>query len=168
MMLYATIRAFEAEELATVDWNLTDDQLVTKLCRSRSRDVADAVTRWIAGELWDLVPLTWMQGDRPDYPHLLSFSEALSERLGRKCLAYGIKDKRHRRLRVRFDDGEQREFGRESHQWLLGVGSAARKAFTSDERRFALRSAASYFGTEVLGPADQSDGHVEEAQSCLF
>ncbi len=168
MILFSTVRAFEERELTTLDWGLTDDQLMGRLLDSGTRDVRETATRWITGEFWDFTPLVWMDGDRPDYPRLLAFSKALSERLDRGCFAYGIKDKRDRRLTVQFYGGSSCELGEESHQWLLGIGSPVRKPFDGEERRLAWDYAASVLGTKILGPADQGFALSGDAQSSLF
>jgi len=140
MLLYATTRALQAREIDKVDWSMTDFQFLTMLLASKLRDVQEAAQRWVAGELWDLTPLQWMVGDRPDYTAVLAFSEQLSSVLARPCLAYAIKDKRERKLTIQFVDGSRMEYGADAAQWLLGVGSSSRRAFTSAEvtRTFAL------------------------------
>jgi uncharacterized protein len=162
MILSATVRAYEADELKSSDWNLVDHNFIVRLLESNNRDIRDTVQRWVAGELWDCTPLRWMDGNRPSYPKLLKFSNQLEEVLGRPCFAYGIRDKRDRKLFIAFDDGSRREYGRDARQWLLGIGSSKRLAFRAKEIERAFDFARNFFGTEVIGPASR------EAQACLF
>src|SRR3546814_18435239 len=67
--------------------------------------VRETVARWRAGEAWDTTPLWWMPGQRPKYSELVSFSQELSDAVGRPCVAYGIKDKRERKLDFKFEIG---------------------------------------------------------------
>lgn len=166
MMLSATVGAFRASEIGEADWQLVDYQFITRLLGSTVHDVRDTAERWVAGEFWDCTPLRWMSGERPDYAALLAFSQRLSDALERSCFAYGIKDKRDRRLAITFDDGSQREYGADAQQWLLGVGSSKKRPFTKNEveKVFALASAT--FSSEVVSDAETSG--VLKAQTCLF
>lgn len=153
MMLYATIHAFKSGEIETRDWNLTDYDFLHRLMNSRSEDVRDNVQRWIVGEMWDLAPLMWMKGIRPNYVTVLKFSEDLSDSLGRTCFAYAIKDKRERRLRVHFDNATIQDFGENSDNWLLGLGSPVRKKFSSADNKAIFEHASCFFNSEVVGAA---------------
>jgi hypothetical protein len=166
MIISATVGAFRAGEIGEADWHLVDYQFITRLLGSAAPDVHDTAERWIAGELWDCTPLRWMSGERPDYSSLLGFSQRLSETLERPCFAYGIKDKRDRRLTITFDDGSRREYGEDAQQWLLGVGSSKKKAFTKNEIEKAFTLASITFSTEVVSDAE-SPGALQ-AQTCLF
>jgi hypothetical protein len=103
-----------------------------------------------------------MRGKRPEYSELLRFSKALADDLNRPCFAYGIKDKRDRKLIAVFEDGSRREYGEDPRQWLLGVGSPKRAAFRTKEAERAFELAKRFFDTDIIGAA------VEEAQACLF
>jgi hypothetical protein len=162
MILFATVRAYEAGELTKTDWSLVDHHFIVRLLGSETKDVRDSAQRWMAGELWDCTPLRWMGGDRPRYPKLLAFSNALSEVLGRPCFAYGIRDKRDRSLVTAFDDGSHRKYGQNPQQWLLGIGSPKRVAFRLREVEKAFDFACDFFDVEVLGSANK------ETQACLF
>ncbi|HEV7334491.1 MAG TPA: hypothetical protein VGO06_00875 [Bosea sp. (in: a-proteobacteria)] len=166
MMLFAAIRAFEANEITNDDWSLVDHEFVMRLLGSSTSDVTEAAQRWIAGELWDRTPLRWMSGDRPSYPALLEFSRRLGEVLGRPCLAYGIKDKRDRQLSIEYDDGTRAVYGETPNQWVLGVGSPRRERFTSAEVRRVIEEAVIQFSTEPLGLAEKREHRV--AQESLF
>jgi HD superfamily phosphohydrolase len=162
MVLSATVQAYEAGELKSSDWSLVDHDFLVRLLRSENRDVRDTAQRWVTGELWDCTPLRWMSGDRPRYSDLLTFSKELGEALSRPCFAYGIKDKRDRKLSTAFADGSRREYGQNARQWLLGIGSSKRMAFRSREIERAFDFARNFFKVDVIGPA------TKEAQACLF
>jgi HD superfamily phosphohydrolase len=168
MMLYATICAFEGGEITIVDWDLTDFSYLHKLLTSGVRETKEAAVRWIAGELWDFIPLQWMEGERPEYVRLRSFSTELSNLLSRTCFAYGIKDKRDRSLTVRFEDGSQQTFGANPRQWILGIGSPERRAFTGAESNATFEFARTYFGTKMVGPASSEHAHYREVQPSLL
>jgi hypothetical protein len=168
MMLYATICAFEGGEIKVVDWNLTDFSYLHRLLSSGVRETKEAAVRWIAGELWDFIPLQWMEGERPEYARLRSFSTELGMRLNRTCFAYGIKDKRDRRLTVRFDDGSQQTFGANPRQWILGIGSPERRAFTVAESTTTFEFARTYFGTKMVGPASSEQARDREVQPSML
>jgi hypothetical protein len=166
MILFATIKAYEHNEISSNDWNLVDYQFVERLLNSPTREVQETAKRWIAGELWHGTPLHWLDGERPEYPKLLELSGLLTGSLGRHCFAYAIKDKRDRRLSISYDDGSRRVYGTTPRQWLLGVGSTVSRAFTIGETRKVFDIAASMFGTRVIAPAlKPSEG---EEQPCLF
>jgi HD superfamily phosphohydrolase len=168
MLLFATIRAFEEGEIQKVDWNLTDYDFVSRLLSSKVSETKDAAERWIAGELWDFAPLRWMDGERPDYPTMLMFGRELSIQLGRKCFAYGIKDKRNRRLSIHFDDASIQSFGENPVQWLLGIGSPERRSFTANEIRMAFEFARSFLDARVVGPAAAKADDKREIQPSLL
>jgi uncharacterized protein len=166
MMLSATVGAFTAGEICKADWSLVDHQLIMRLLGSATPEVRNTAERWTAGELWDLTPLRWMSGQRPDYPSLMDFSRVLTVALDRPCFAYGIKDKRDRRLIITFDDGSRREYGEDASQWLLGVGSSKKKNFTGDEIEKVFDLAGSTFSSQVISDAQRPG--AKEAQACLF
>jgi HD superfamily phosphohydrolase len=168
MMLFATVRAFEDGEIKILDWSLTDFQYLDELLSSTVNDTKETAARWITGELWDFTPLQWMHGERPDYTRIRAFSTELSKRLDRTCFAYGIKDKRDRRLVISFDDGSQRAFGFNPRQWVLGVGSPERRTFTAAETKTTFELAQTYFGTEVVGPASANQIRDREIQPSLL
>jgi uncharacterized protein len=167
MILFATIRACEENEIRKVDWSLTDHEFLHLLLTSKTSDVKDAANRWITGELWDFVPLQWMKGDRPDYRLMRSFSLEVSAKLGRVCFAYAIKDKRDRGLVIHFDDGSVHSIGESPRQWLLGIGSPKRETFAAAEAKAVFTFACSYFNTEIISPAVGAP-HVREIQPTLL
>ncbi len=158
MMLFATVRAYEAGEIRADDWKMVNHEFVTRLLRSEVRDVRDAAARWMTGELWDQIPPCWMSGCRPSYPNLLAFSADVSQALDRPCFSYGIKDKRNRRLTVCFDDGSRHLVGEDASQWLFGVGSQKRKAFTIRETEIIMDLACNSFGAELVKPEALNGG----------
>jgi HD superfamily phosphohydrolase len=170
MMLYATVVAFQENEIAKVDWALTDDEFLQRLLSSKTNEIRETVRRWCVGELWDTVPLHWMAGQRPQYSKLLSFSQMISKSLRRPCFAYGIKDKRDRHLLIRFEDGSTRGFGSDVSQWLLGAGSSTRRKLTASEGALVFELAADFFETHVIGKAtDEAElGGLGSSQPCLF
>ena len=170
MILYAAVSAFESGEIENPDWNLTDDELLQRLLTSSTKEVKDTTMRWRVGELWDATPLYWMHGRRPDFPKVRAFSKSLSTNLSRTCFTYAIKDKRNRLLNIQFDDSTQDQFGAESVQWLIGVGSPLRKPFRPSEINAIIHFAESYFNTSAISLATTPwskprDGDEEE---CLL
>lgn len=166
MILSATVRAYQVGEIGKADWSLVDHQFIMRLLGSGTSDVRDTAERWLAGELWNCTPLRWMSGERPDYPALLGFSRSLTEALGRPCFAYGIKDKRDRRLVIAFDDGSRREYGQDPRQWLLGIGSSKKRSFSKKEIEKTFDLANSTFSSEVV--SEVGGPSAQETQSCLF
>ena len=170
MLLYAVVLALEKGEFEGADWGLTDDKLLQLLVSSSTQEVKDTATRWRVGELWDATPLYWMHGQRPSFPEMRAFSRELSASLCRPCFAYAIKDKRNRLLSIHFDDGTQDQFGTESMQWLIGVGSPRRKQFKASETDNIISFAESYFNTSrisaVVAPWSTMRGGDDE--ECLL
>ncbi|QPF92313.1 HD domain-containing protein [Bradyrhizobium commune] len=150
MLLYATVRAFEAGEIRVDDWRMFDQQFIARLLDSSTKEVREAAERWMVGELWTSTPLIWFKGKRPAYPKLLELSLHLSSTLDRTCFAYGIQDKRERAVAAHFDSGEAETFGKGSNQWLLGVGSPLKRPFTHRELKLLIENVTSRLGTEVI------------------
>ena len=74
MLVFATVAAYEAGQLQLADWSMTDAQFFESLRTSPIAAVKETATRWFVGELWDMAPLAWFEGERPDYavsPQLL-------------------------------------------------------------------------------------------------
>lgn len=163
MMLYASVVAFKNKEITKNDWSLDDHTFLDTLKSSKTREVHDTVSRWLSGDLWVCTPLQWMQGNKPSYPNILEFSYQLSGVLNRKCFAYGIKDKRDRQLTIFFDDDTTEKFGTNSNQWLFGVGSSKKLAFSSADIKKTFEFAQSFFNTTIVGPA-----LTEKNQASLF
>ena len=170
MLLYATIGAIEAGELRSDDWCLTDAQLLQRLRSSKLQHVREATVRWLVGEPWHKTPLYWMRGFRPDFPKLLEFSKAISDELSRKVFAYGIKDKRHRRVDVHYDDGSSETLGQTSCQWLLGAGASERRPIKTEEIRSLLSLAEETFKSEVISEATNpwKADQAGRASECLL
>ena len=167
MILNATVRAFQEGEIREIDWSLTDFDFLHRLLSSSIKETRDTAERWIAGELWELTPLNWMEGERPDFKELLAFSLEISDKIRSHCFAYGIKDKRDRRLSVHFDDGLKKNIGMNSGQWLLGVSSPGR-AFSSAEITKIFEYAQSYFQSKIVGPATSVQKRHHETQPTLL
>ena len=168
MILHSTILAYEAGEILEIDWNLTDNELLEKFRNSDTEEVRENIKRWELGELWYTTPLYWFAGQRPEFTRMLSFSSELSAEIGRSCFAYAIKDKRERRLTVRFDDESVQVIGDDSEKWVFGVGSMVRRTFRRNEVTTTLRFAEEFFSTTVLGPAvPQVSSAREEQQNQL-
>jgi len=160
--------AFRAGELRDVDWSLTDHELLSRLLGSSMKQVRETVNRWAVGELWDLTPLCWMGGSRPSYPTLLDFSLRLSDEFQREYQAYGITDKRARRINVRFAGESATAHGHMASQWLLGVASPARKAFTRADVQQVFSCAAKFFNTPVIGEAIHPLDRLTDTQPSLL
>lgn len=150
MIIWATTRQIRIGGLTQEDWTLTDADFVARLSNSSDVAVADTIERWKAGEAWSITPLWWLPGKRPAYVELARFSDELSDAIGRHCFAYGIKDKRERRLDFRFEDGSSESFGSEPRTWLLGVGSSKRAPFSRIETDRLITLA-----TERFAPAER-------------
>ena len=170
MILFAAVTAVEKGEIDAGEWDLTDCQLLDRLLSSPTKEVRDATTRWLVGEFWDATPLYWMHGVRPEFERVLGFSRKLTAVLGRPCFAYAIKDKRKRLLNIEFMDGTRREYGAVSSQWLLGVGSAARRPFKAFETSEVVSVAEAHFGTSVISPAGDGRSSYGERkeEGCLL
>lgn len=166
MMLSATVKAYELGEMGNTDWGLVDHEFLMRLLGSKTREVRETAERWVVGEPWDCTPLRWLSGERPRYPALLSFSHILTEALDRPCFAYGIKDKRDRKLTIAFDDGSRREYGQNASQWLLGVGSPKKRNFSRSEIDKVFNLACTTFFTGFVSDAQRPSS--QEAQACLF
>lgn len=142
MLLYCTYQACLNGDIKPQDWNLVDHEFITLLTKSNSDQCKRTVARWLVGEFWPVSELLWFTGSRPDFSSLASFSQELSQILGRECFAYGIKDKRVRQCEVMLESGERTILGRNSDKWLFGVGSSRQKNFTAAEME-KIRSAVS-------------------------
>lgn len=153
MLLYATVRAIEEDEIRAEDWHLTDEKLLRRLTISKHKQVKETAIRWIVGEPWQRTPLYWMRGSRPDFPELREFSRVISEVLSRNIFVYGIKDKRYRKVDVYFDDGTTVSLGQVSDQWLFGAGASERRSIKPAEVQILLTSAEEAFKSEVVSIA---------------
>jgi uncharacterized protein len=157
MLIYATTVAFRAMEIREADWSLTDDAFFWRLITSRAPKASETAKRWASGELWDMAPIVWMKGERPDYRELMQFSSELGELLGRECFAYGIRDKRERVLSIHIAGAAPRQLGNKSEQWLFGFGSPIRKAFSVRDCDRAWAFAESRFVSTLLRRAGHED-----------
>ena len=166
MVIYAVVSAFENDELAVSDWNLTDFQLLDRLTNSTNDKVSDAIKRWNTGEYWNATPLYWLSGKRPTHPELLRFSKEISAKLEKPYFAYGIKDKRTRKLNVFFEDGNSHTFGENSDQWLFGAGSSKKETISKAELNHITQMAQDFFGTHVIEEA--KNPFDTENQLCLL
>jgi hypothetical protein len=167
MILWATIQQIEANLFTPDDWTLIDSDFVFRLSHSSSAGAKETITRWKVGEAWDITPLWWLPGERPSFAQLAAFSKDLSGSMSRHCFAYGIKDKRERRLDFRFDDGSSASFGSKPNAWLFGVGSSKRGAFSRAETSAIIKMATERFApSEHAVPAD--DPMLLSQEACLL
>ena len=166
MLLYATVTAYQAGEITPHDWAWTDIEFYTALRTSRVSAVRDAADRWYVGELWETAPLSWFTGNRPNYLVLKAFSDELSDHIGRQCFAYGIKDKRDRRLILHVGSRGQVAFGSDSQQWLLGFGSSLRQPISRRDAEKGWAFAESYFKSKRIG--DALADHQASEEACLI
>lgn len=150
MLIFATVKAFEASEILVEDWRMIDQQFISRLLNSSIKEVRETTERWIVGEFWTSTPLIWFRGKRPDYPRLLQLSSHISSLLDRTCFAYGIQDKRERAISAHFDNGDSETFGKGSNQWLLGVGTPIKRSFTHRELKILIEGASSWLETEPV------------------
>jgi hypothetical protein len=155
MLIAATVAAYEGGQIRSADWSMTDGQFFESLRTSPIAFVKETATRWFVGELWDMAPLSWFEGQRPDYTVLRQFSQALSAHMDRPFFAYGIKDKRDRRLEVMIAGQGPRCFGTNSNQWLLGFGSPKKLAISRRDLERSWSLAESFFGVRRLGTATE-------------
>ena len=167
MMLYASIVAYENEEITKSNWNFVDYNFINVLLNSKIKEVKNTVQRWLTGELWDCTSLNWMSGSRPSYPKLLEFSRCISDVLRRQCFVYGIKDKRDRLLSIHFDDKSDQSIGSDSRQWLMGVGSSKKSSFTVIEVNTITEMAKDFLDATVIQSASINNYEGDD-QSCLF
>jgi hypothetical protein len=168
MVLYATLLCIEGDEISSGEWNLTDNELVNRLLASKIDDVVATTKRWLTGEYWLSAPLLWMTGVRPEYRDLRHYSQVASKALGRPCFAYGIKDKRKRKLSIKLTTGEYVTLGDSPTQWLFGLTSQLSKAFTARELEQATDLLRQQFRTEVISLAKPGDGTGDSEQMCLL
>lgn len=165
MLLSAAVNAIQTGVLADVDWSMTDHEFLAKMLSSVDHRISGTTERWLCGELWDISPLHWFEGARPSFPKLLAFSQLITERLGRHCFAYGIKDKRNRKLNIQLDNGDTLVMGTSSNQWLFGNGSA--KRFSIKETAEIISVAEEFFNTREIGPYHKIAEGVD-SQLCLL
>ncbi len=160
MLLSATVRAFEQSQLnTTTSWMLTDADFIAVLCQSPDKAIKDTAERWLLGDTWDLAGLIWLEGGTPPLDQVLTFSDHLSDALGRQCFAYRIKDKRDRKLEIHLLRGDSVLIGTDSSKWILGVASPARRPFTQEENRKISEIAQDTFQTSRL-PMQTSVGQL--------
>lgn len=150
MLIYATVCAYRNGSFTDRDWILTDEDFLEKLTRSNVDATEETVKRWLLGDLWVLADMVWMQGDAPPYDRILEFSDEATRVTGRICFAYRIKDKRTRRVSIVSSDGARHEFGRPAGQWLLGVGSPAKKDFSVSDAKKLRGLATEMFATRIV------------------
>lgn len=168
MIIWATIQQIEAGLFTKDDWTLVDTDFISSLSSpDAAAGARETITRWKAGEIWDITPLWWLPGTRPNYAELAEFSTELTAALSRHCFAYGIKDKRERRLQFTFDDGSSATFGTKPQSWLFGVGSSRRGAFSRAETDQIIALATARFApAKQAVPAE--DPMLSTREACLL
>ena len=150
MLLYATVKAYEAGVFTLDDWKWNDLDYLTQLSSASDRIIRETTRRWMLGDVWDLSPLLWVEGPLPQLSKLKSFSELVSDRIGREYFAYRIKDKRKRHVRIFVDADGIVELGEDSSQWLLGGGSPTKRSFTATEAASINSVVQEFFGTQCF------------------
>lgn len=168
MIIWATIQQIEAGLFTKDDWTLVDTDFISRLSADDAAPGArETITRWKTGEIWDITPLWWLPGKRPSYAELTEFSAELTSVLSRPCLAYGIKDKRERQLHFTFDDGSSAAFGSAPQDWLFGVGSSKRGAFSRSETDKIIALATKRFAPTEQ-PVQAQDPMLPTKEACLL
>ena len=162
MLLFATVSAYDAGEIKPADWSWTDGEFYSALRKSEVAATRDAADRWYTGELWEMAPLSWFSGSRPSYVDMKRFSTELTDHLQRPFFAYGIKDKRDRRLTLNISGRGPVAFGTDSDQWLLGFGSPTRQPIPRREVEKGWAFAETFFASRRLSHAhfDASGGEA--------
>lgn len=167
MLTAAIVAAHSNGQLGTVgyEWTMTDDQLLQCLRTptsgaQRRQDatwISETVKSWEVGRLWSITPFWWVDGDMPSQERIWAFRKVCSSAAGRECYAHGIADKRHRAVRIRFQNGSSVQVGAGPTKWLLGVVSPRREDFTRKEAGQVADAAAEYFGRQLISfQLDQS------------
>jgi uncharacterized protein len=154
MLIFATTKAVEKGCLEKNDWVLTDRTYLQRLLECPDEAVSETTKRWLTMDLWPLSDLIWMNGETPPYQQIYEFSKRVSELLRRECLAYRIKDKKTRDLRIRVASGEIVNLGTASSHWLLGLGSPIRAPFTRAENKQISALAERFFHADCEGGAE--------------
>ena len=163
MLLSAMVLAFERNHLSPSDWKITDDDLIGVLLATEDVEITSTVKRWLLRDLWALSDLFWLEGNAPSYQDVYAFSRRVSEKFGRSCFAYRIKDKRTRSVPLALASGKRIDLGRCPEMWLLGIASPLKRGFTSEDNQRLVELAASNFSTRFMGnPVSQ------EANQSLF
>lgn len=151
MLIYSSVLALEKGIISPSDWVLTDSTFIQRLLDCLDQEVSRTVKRWLVGDVWSLSELFWLEGKSASYDRIYTFSKVISESLGRRCFAYGIKDKRTRKLSLSLSSGELLNIGEAPSKWLLGVASPIGKGFSNDETKHITSTAAEFFSTQFLG-----------------
>ena len=164
MLLSSMVAAYDLRTIDATDWTLLDFQLLSQLTQCESPEVSDPVKRWLLGDLWSLSDLIWLEGSPPTFSQVREFAQLYSQRTGRTCFAYRIKDKRNRLLKVRLTNAEEVAMGSQPTLWLLGAASPVRRDFSSQENRRLQETAVEFFDTAYVG----IESGTEQAALSLF
>lgn len=168
MLLSATLETQRAGSLTDVHWQMTEWEYLSDLIKSPIDIVRETTERWLLSEPWALSKLFWMEDEKPNYKDMLVFSESLTDRLGRPCLAYCIPDKTHRVVRVVSETGQVIEFGSPPTRSLFGVGSKTRKEFTIQENEAVKEEATAFFQKSCTEMSAFDDASTSESALSLF
>jgi hypothetical protein len=160
MLTFATVCALREGFLSQADWHLSDSEFIDRLLTTENAEASETVKRWLLGDLWDLPDLMWMRGSTPPFTEMEGFAAIVSDRLGRRCFAYRIKDKRKRRVTAVIESGDRIVVGETSDRWLLGVGSPVRKPFSGDDTRLISALATDTFASQRV--------HATSTEAALF
>ena len=168
MLLSATLEAQRVGMLSDDHWQMSEWEYLSALIKSKHDKVREPTVRWLLSETWALSRLFWMEGEKPNYKDMLVFSESLTDRLGRPCLAYCIPDKTHRVVRVVSETGQVIEFGSPPTRSLFGVGSKTRKEFTIQENEAVKEEATAFFQKSCTEMSAFDDASTSESALSLF
>jgi hypothetical protein len=140
MLLFASSAALQASTFTPQEWNMTDEQLVSRLQSSDSKFVVDTAQQWLAGDLWTPIGTWWMLGAIPHLKNLLSLNASLTTAVGFPCYMYCIKDKRRRRIAFRDTAGRESTLGSIGRNWLVSIATPRRATVTASQKKKLLRA----------------------------
>ncbi len=163
MLIHASMWAYQDGLLKPSDWVMNDLDFFGLLLNGSSKRVKEVVQRWFCGEPWSLTNLVWFESSQPPtFDAVREFSEELSKLLKKDCYAYRIKDKRTRRIQVWTQSGQTIPIGKDSHYWLLGVGTPKKEEFSVAEEGKFVQAAATFFKAVPARKADSASGETSD------
>ena len=162
MLLACATAACEEGVIGEDDWRLTDWEFTSRVLASECERAAKPLRQWLLGDLWPLSDIVWMEGRIPTLAEMYRFSADISQEVGR-CIAYRIKDKRHREVELRLPNGSDIAVGEKSDVWLFAV-AADRERISAGAKRTILDAARDAFASEVVGHG----GGGAEMEGTLF
>lgn len=144
MLLHALSSLLKTGALDGQDWNMVDFQLLNTLVDSKDQFASRTAKQWLCGEMWKLIGLWWMDGPVPE----LSSLPEIGRQVGtakHPIYLYRIKDKRYRKIKVKFISGADTIVGRESDKWMLGVASSGRTDMSKSDRQRTIKNLQTFF-----------------------